>query len=189
MYHSPPEECPMRATHLIPIAVLAFAVACTESTTAPTPESPSFRAPTSGTHFQDASADFTNSTDNTLTANFDIAGLGTAANTVTVRASANASALYACQNGGGNFPTDPKKKQSNAIVSAQGDFAADNGRATGSLLLSPPASTLRCPGGQVAVLVSVTYTNVQINVVGTNVTATSNNSDIETSYSRTFFTI
>jgi len=179
----------MRSTHLIPIAVLTLAVACSESTTAPDAIRPNFKAPTSGTHFQSASADFTSATDNTLTASFDIAGLGTAASTVTVRASANASALYACQNGGGNFPTDPKKKQSNGIVSAQGDFAADNGRATGTLLLSPPPSTLNCPGGQTAVLVSVTYTNVQINVVGTSVTATSANSDIESSYSRTFFTI
>jgi len=39
------------------------------------------------------------------------------------------------------------------------------------------------------VLVSVTYSNVQVQVVGSNVTATSSNSDIGTSYSRTFFTL
>ena len=182
----------MMHTKFIPIAALLFAAACSESVTAPDPGSPSFVKPGStaptGTHFQSASADFTSATVNTLRANFDIAGLGNTAGTVTVLATADATALYACQNGGGNFPSDPKKRAESGQVSAQGTFTVSNGRATGFLTLSPPASTLNCPGGQTPVLASVTYTNVQVQVVGSNVTATSSNSDIGTSYSRTFFT-
>jgi hypothetical protein len=176
----------------IPIAALVFAAACSDSVTAPDPGSPSFVKPGSpaptGAHFQSASADFTSSTVLTLQANFDIAGLGNTAGTVTVLATADANALYACQNGGGNFPSDPKKKAENGEVSAQGTFTVNNGRAQGFLTLSPPASTLHCPGGQVPVIASVTYTNVQVQVVGSSVTATSSNSDIGTSYSRTLFT-
>src|SRR5690242_17787074 len=158
----------MKRTHFVPLLALLFAAACSESATTPDPTGPSFKpgGPTpTGTHFQSASADFTSATVNTLQANFDIAGLGNTSGTVTVLATADASALYACQNGGGNFPTDPKKKQSNGQVSAEGTFTVNNGRSTGFLTLSPPASNLRCPGGQVAVLASVTYTNVQIQVV------------------------
>ena len=183
----------MKHANLIPIAALLFAVACSDSVTAPDPGRPSFVKPgapaPTGAHFQSASADFTSASVNTLQANFDIAGLGNTAGTVTVLASADASALYACQNGGGNFPTDPKKRAENGTVSQLGTFTVNNGRATGFLTLSPPASSLHCPGGQVAVLVSVTYSNVQVQIVGSSVTATSSNSDIGTSYSRTFFTL
>jgi hypothetical protein len=182
----------MKHANFIPIAALLFAVACSDSVTAPDPGSPSFVKPGSaaptGTHFQSASADFTSASVNTLQANFDIAGLGNTAGSVTVLATADASALFACQNGGGNFPSDPKKKAESAEVSALGTFTVSNGRATGFLTLSPPASTLHCPGGQTPVLASVTYSNVQVQVVGSSVTATSSNSDIGTSYSRTFFT-
>ena len=181
----------MKRAPFIPLAVLLFAAACSDAATAPDPVQPVFKdGPTNGTHFQGASADFTSATVNTLQANFDIAGLGSSAGTVSVLATADASALYACQNGGGNFPTDPKKKQSNGQVSNLGTFTVNNGRSTGFLTLSPPPSNLRCPGGQVPVLASVTYSNVQIQVVGTNVTATSSNfgpDDIQSSYSRTFF--
>ena len=48
-------------------------------------------------------------------------------------------------------------------VSASGDFTSGkNGSITGSLTLSPPPSTLDCPGGQREVLASVSYTNVQV---------------------------
>jgi hypothetical protein len=112
-------------------------------------------------HFVNASATGPNA-DGTLTVNFKIAGLGDTV-TTTVTANADASALYACQNNGGNFPSDPKKQQVSGPVSASGQFTAGkNGQITDSLTLSPPASTLDCPGGQHSVLANVSYTNVSV---------------------------
>jgi hypothetical protein len=97
-----------------------------------------------------------------LTVNFKIAGLGDNV-TTTVTASADATALYACRNNGGNFPSDPKKQEVSGPVSASGDFTSGkNGQITGSLTLSPPASTLDCPSGQTEVLARVSYTNVAV---------------------------
>jgi hypothetical protein len=97
-----------------------------------------------------------------LTVNFKIAGLGSTV-TTTVTASADATAVYACQNNGGNFPSDPKKQEETGPVSASGEFTSGkNGQITGSLTLAPPPTTLSCPPGQQRVLVSVTYTNVAV---------------------------
>jgi hypothetical protein len=91
-----------------------------------------------------------------------IPGLGDTV-TTTVTANADATALYACQNNGGNFPSDPKKQQVSGPVSPSGDFTSGrNGQITDSLTLSPPASTLDCPGGQHVVLARVSYTNVSV---------------------------
>jgi hypothetical protein len=112
-------------------------------------------------HFVRADANGPNA-DGTLTINFKIAGLGDTV-TTTVTASADATALYACQNRGGNFPEDPKKQQVSGPVSTSGEFTSGkNGQITGSLTLSPPASTLDCPSGQRVVLASVSYTNVAV---------------------------
>jgi hypothetical protein len=112
-------------------------------------------------HFVRADASGPNA-DGTLTVNFKIAGLGDTV-TTTVTASADATALYACQNRGGNFPEDPKKQVVSGPVSASGEFTSGkNGQITGTLTLEPPASTLDCPGGQRVVLASVSYTNVAV---------------------------
>ena len=97
-----------------------------------------------------------------LIVNFKIAGLGDTV-TTTVTASGNATALYACRNNGGNFPSDPKKQEVSGPVSASGQFTSGkNGSITDSLTLMPPASTLDCPGGQRVVLARVSYTNVAV---------------------------
>jgi hypothetical protein len=120
--------------------------------------SPAFAA---APHFVRASASGPNA-DGTLTVDFKIAGLGDTV-TTTVTASADATALYACKNRGGNFPEDPKKEEVSGPVSASGEFTSGkNGQITGSLTLSPPASTLDCPSGQRVVLANVTYTNVAV---------------------------
>lgn len=112
-------------------------------------------------HFIKASASGPDAAGN-LTVSFKIAGLGDTV-TTTVTASANATAVYACQNNGGNFPSDPKKEEVAGPVSASGDFTSGkNGQITDSLTLEPPASTLDCPPGQTEVLISVSYTNVQV---------------------------
>src|SRR4030095_3419973 len=58
-------------------------------------------------HFISSSASGPNAQGN-LSVNFKIAGLG-ANETITVTATADGTALYACQNNGGNFPSHPKK--------------------------------------------------------------------------------
>jgi hypothetical protein len=120
--------------------------------------------------------------DGQLAVNFRMVGLGDN-QTLTIRASADASALYACQNNGGKFPSDPKKKQSTGTVTASGQFTSDkNGNVSGQLTLSPPASTLSCPGGQHAVLVSVSYTNISLSGGGDTL-------NVPGTRSRTFFNI
>jgi hypothetical protein len=97
-----------------------------------------------------------------LAVSFKIAGLGDTV-TTQVTATADATAVYACMNNGGNFPADPKKQEVSGPVSASGQFTSGkNGQIVGTLTLSPPATTLDCPPGQHCVLVSVTYTNVQV---------------------------
>lgn len=97
-----------------------------------------------------------------LTVNFKIAGLGDNV-TTTVTASADATAVFACRNNGGNFPSDPKKQEVTGPVSASDEFASGkNGQITGSLVISPPESTLDCPPGQEEVFISIRYTNVQV---------------------------
>jgi hypothetical protein len=132
-------------------------------------------------HFISSSATGPDASGN-LAVNFKIAGLGDN-QTLTITASADATAVYACQNNGGNFPSDPKKTTVSGPVSASGDFTSGkNGQITGSLTLSPPATTLTCPGGQHVVLVSVSYTNVAVSGGGDTAT-------IPGTFSRTFFNI
>ena len=106
-----------------------------------------------------------------LTVNFKIAGLG-ANETITVTATADATAVYACQNPqSGAFPNAANKQEVSGPVSASGDFTSgQNGQITGSLTLSPPANTLNCPPGQREVLASVSYTNVAVSGGGDTAT-------------------
>ena len=99
-----------------------------------------------------------------LVVNFKAAGLD-GNQGITITASANAQAIYACKNHGGNFPQDPKKQEVTGTVSRSGDFWSDqNGNVTGSLTLTPPPSTsaLACRDDQIPVLAKVTYSQVQV---------------------------
>ena len=51
-----------------------------------------------------------------LTVNFRETGLGNTGDPVDYTATADGNALYACQNGGGNFPSDPKKQSATGPV-------------------------------------------------------------------------
>lgn len=133
-------------------------------------------------HFTRAAAAGPNA-DGTLDVEFKIAGLGDTV-TTTVTASADGTAVYACQNNGGNFPSDPKKQVVSGPVSASGDFTSGkNGSITDALTLSPPASTLDCPGGQREVLASVTYSNVAVGAAAAGTEA------IPGTFSRIFFDV
>ena len=132
-------------------------------------------------HFIRASASGPNSSGN-LVVSFKIAGLGDN-ETITVTTTADATAVYACRNNGGNFPSDPKKTAVSGPVSASGQFTSgQNGQITGSLTLTPPSTTLNCPNGQHQVLVSVSYTNVAVSGGG-------DTESIPGTFSRTFFNI
>ena len=132
-------------------------------------------------HFLRASANGPNNQGN-LVVSFKIAGLGDNV-TITVTTTADATAIFACRNNGGNFPSDPKKTSVSGPVSATGDFTSGrNGQVSGQLVLNPPASSLTCPGGQKRVVVSVNYSNVSVSGGGDSRT-------ISGTFSRVFFTI
>lgn len=94
-----------------------------------------------------------------LVVSFDERGLGTA--DVDYTLSADASAVYACINGGDQHPQAANKETVNAAVSAAGSFEPRNGRVVASLsAAAPSAGDFACPPGQDLVLASVAYTNV-----------------------------
>ena len=116
-------------------------------------------------HFITASA--ARSGDN-LVVSWKEAGLGDNLN-IDYSATATASRVDSCVNGGNNVPSDPKKTTTVAQVSANGTFSVKNGSVTASLTLNPPATTLSCPKGQKATLISLTYTNVRITDLTNNI--------------------
>jgi hypothetical protein len=98
----------------------------------------------------------------TLSSDFRIAGLGSNVS-ITVTASADSTATYACLNNGQNCPNAANKSTVTGTVTAQGIFTSGkNGSVRGSLTVNPPTTPLHCPGGQTLVLVSVNYTNVSV---------------------------
>jgi hypothetical protein len=107
--------------------------------------------------------------DGELTVSFRIAGLGNDIDTVAITLTGDATAQYACQNRGGNFPEDPKKQTEEAAVRDEGTFPVRNGAARGSLTLEPPATDLDCPGGQRVVLASIEYEDVTLSGGGDTV--------------------
>jgi hypothetical protein len=93
------------------------------------------------------------------------AGLGSAT-TVNIKCSADATALWACQNNGGNFPSDTNKQTSTSGVSASAPFkSGKNGQVTISLTVPKPTMpqpALQCGSGQHVVLVSISYSNIVV---------------------------
>lgn len=172
----------MKRVHLLCFAALALLGACAADTTAPGPTpAPSFAKgpPKPGAHFQSATASLDGVN---LVASFREVGLGVG--NVTVELSAEATAEYACQNNGGQFPNDPKKQSVSGPVSSTGTFpVTKNGHVEGSLTVSAPASTLDCPNGQHVVTVSVSYTDVTLTDVTNQVSA-----DVPGTFSAVFYT-
>jgi hypothetical protein len=116
-------------------------------------------------HFLSCGASGVNS-DGTLNASFRIAGLGSN-QSLTVTASADATATYACMNKGQNCPNAANKVDVSGTVTAQGTFTSGkNGSIRGSLTVEPPPTSLTCPGGQKLVLARVSYTNVSLSAPG-----------------------
>lgn len=134
-------------------------------------------------HFITAGAAFQGSGPN-LVVTFKEAGLGNN-QLINYTASANATAEYACINGGGNHPKAANKETVSSPVSASGTFSSGkNGNVSASLTLSPPGpGSFSCPPGQTMVLGYVSYTNVAITDTTNNVSQS-----ITGTYSRTFYT-
>jgi len=117
-----------------------------------------------------------------LTVSFDERGLGSG--NIDYTLSADASAVYACINGGGKHPSAANKETVNGDVSAAGSFESKNGRVTASLTAGPVgAGGFACPSGQRLVLASISYTNIVLTDTTNGTVA--NVGDI----SRTFFTV
>ena len=134
-------------------------------------------------HFINASASLNN--DGSLKASFKEAGLGDSA-TVNIVLSADASATYACLNGGGKHPQATNKATINGPVSASGDFTSGkNGSVQASLTVFPPGpGGFSCPNGQRLVLASVSYTNVMLTDTTNNVYA-----DVPGTFTKVFFDV
>ena len=117
-----------------------------------------------------------------LVVSFDERGLGNGDIDYTL--TADATAVYACINGGGNHPKAANKETINAEVSAGGTFQSKNGRVSASLTAGPiSAGNFSCPNGQRLVLAAVSYTNIVL-------TDTTNNVSIDVpDASRTFFNV
>ena len=134
-------------------------------------------------HFVRADATGPNN-NGSLSVTFFIAGLGSH-ETVTVTTSADVTAKFACQNRGGNFPPAANHQEISTTVQTSGNFTATrSGQVRGTLTLSPPQPSLQCPPGQHRVLVSITYTNVQITAVTSEGTI---NQSVPGTFSRVFF--
>jgi len=153
----------MKGMYLLPLAGLTLLAACTSD--APVPLAPADGGlafanspPKPGAHFQRGSATLSGAS---LVVSFREVGLGEG--DVTVTATAEATADYACLNNGGQFPNDPRKQSVSGPVSATGVFpVARNGHIEGSLTVAPPASTLDCPNGQSVVMTSVSFTDISL---------------------------
>ena len=110
-------------------------------------------------HFLKASASIDSS--GNLVCTFKEAGLGTTVATEAVTCSADATAVYACINGGGNHPKATNKETVSGPVSGGGIFPVRNGQTTGSITVAPPGpGSFSCPNGQTLVLASISYTNI-----------------------------
>lgn len=113
-------------------------------------------------HFVRASASGPNAVGQ-LIVSFKEAGLGDN-QLISYTASADASATYACINGGGRHAQATNKETFSGPVEARGTFeSGKNGAISRSLTLDPPGpGSFSCPPGQRMVLANVRYVDVAI---------------------------
>jgi len=106
--------------------------------------------------------------------NIDESGLGNP--NVTYTLAGQAVLGKACQNNGGNFPTDPKKASDAANASGNVTVEPKNGRVRGaSVTIDISAQVpvpLSCPGGQTPVVVCCKYTGITLKDSTNGVAAT-----------------
>jgi hypothetical protein len=142
---------PLRTILLAMVAIVALAFAAT-----------AVAAP----HFQSATSSVNN--DGALVVNFDERGLGNL--NVDLTLNADATAVYACINGGNKHPQAANKETVQGQLTAGASFAPKNGRVVASLETGPlSAGDFSCPSGQRLVLASVSYTNIVLTDTSNNV--------------------
>ena len=117
---------------------------------------------TSGAHFFNVTS--TVNADGALLVNYDESGVGNATVNYTIHID-NASAVYACINGGGNHPKAANKETVSGGLTVGFSIDPKNGRVTGAT--SPPigpqpVGAFSCPSGQALVLASVSYTGITL---------------------------
>ena len=134
-------------------------------------------------HFLKATASV-DSSGNLLCA-FKEAGVGGTVASTNITCAADATAVFACINGGGNHPKASNKETVNGPVSGGGAFPVRSGQTTGTISVGPPiAGDFSCPNGQDLVLASVCYANATLTGEGGDtITATPNPA------CRTFFNV
>lgn len=94
-----------------------------------------------------------------LVVSFDERGLG--GEDIDYTLTADATAVYACINGGGKHPQAANKETFNDELSANATFEPKNGRVIASITTGPiSAGDFSCPSGQRLVLAAVSYTNI-----------------------------
>jgi hypothetical protein len=139
------------------------------------------QASTSGAHFMNDTTDSVSST-GALVISIDEAGVGN--QTVDYTVSTNATATYACINGGGNHPKAANKMTFQSRLSGGASFSPINGRVMASFSVGPlSAGGFTCPSGQTLVLASVSYSNVLLTDTTNSVSVTLPNR------SATFFSV
>lgn len=107
--------------------------------------------------FQSTSSSVNNS--GALVVSWDERGVGNG--NIDYTLTADATALYACINGGGKHPQASNKEAFDDSVSTGGSFESKNGRVQASLTVGPLAApSFTCPSGQRRVLAGVSYTNI-----------------------------
>ncbi len=103
-----------------------------------------------------------------LVVSFDERGLGN--ENIDYTLTADATATYACINGGGKNPSAANKRTVEGSVSTGGSFEPKNGRVVASLTTGPLSrGGFSCPPGQRLVLASVSYTNIVLTDTTNNV--------------------
>lgn len=150
----------LRPARVLPVLIAAVGLALV----------PQAALGTSGAHFFSATGSV--ASNGALQVSWDEAGVGNA--TVDYTLTANASALYACINGGGNHPKAANKQSVNGPLSSpKVGFNPTNGRVTvtNAISVGPLPSSLVCPSGQTFVLACVKYTNIVLTDVTNNVSA------------------
>ena len=131
---------------ILAVSVAALASAATAS------------AQTSGAHFFNVGSSVNDA--GALLVSYDEAGVGNS--TVNYTIDTQASAVYACINGGSNHPKAANKETVGSALTVSFSRDPKNGRVTGATW--PPvgpvsAGSFLCPPGQTLVLASVSYTN------------------------------
>jgi hypothetical protein len=123
---------------------------------------PTALAATSGAHFFNVSSSVNDN--GALVVGYDEAGVGNATVNYTIHID-NATAVYACINGGGNHPKAANKETVSGGLTVGFSKDPTNGRVTGatSPAIGPqPVGSFTCPSGQTLVLASVSYTGITL---------------------------